>query len=142
MQGTSRLACARQIQSVASEGLAGLRWQLECTQLEFLESARTASSVVVVPTPRTQWGSSRVREISGHQAQPKNTPMKREAAVTILASEGLALVSVSRQHARRSFVPQCTFFAIVSVTTLLLSLPISDFSELMNLLAQILRNIF
>ena len=56
MQGTSRLACARQIQSVASEGLAGLRRQLECTQLQFLESARTASSVVVVPTPTDPMG--------------------------------------------------------------------------------------
>ena len=35
--------------------------------------------------------------------------MKCEAAVTILASEGLALVSVSRQHARRSFVPISSF---------------------------------
>jgi len=34
--------------------------------------------------------------------------MKCEAAVAILTSEGLALVSVSRQHARSSFVPQCT----------------------------------
>ena len=56
MQGTSRLACARQIQSVASEGLAGLRRQLQCTQLQFLESARTASSVVVVPTPTDPMG--------------------------------------------------------------------------------------
>jgi len=35
--------------------------------------------------------------------------MKCKAAVAILASEGLALVSVSRQHARKSIVPQCTF---------------------------------
>ena len=56
MQGTSRLACARQVQSVASEGLAGLRQQLECTQLQFLESARTASSVVMVPTPTDPMG--------------------------------------------------------------------------------------
>jgi hypothetical protein len=56
VQGTSRLACARQIQSVASEGLAGLRRQLECTQLQFLESARTASSVVVMPTPTDPMG--------------------------------------------------------------------------------------
>ena len=57
---------------------------------------------------RTQWGSSRVHEISRHQAQSKNTPMKCKAAVAILASESLALGSVSRQHARKSFVPQCT----------------------------------
>jgi len=31
--------------------------------------------------------------------------MKGEAAVAILASEGLAQVAVSCQHARRSFVP-------------------------------------
>ena len=31
--------------------------------------------------------------------------MKSEAAVAILASEGLAQVAVSCQHARRSFVP-------------------------------------
>jgi len=34
--------------------------------------------------------------------------MKGEALVVILASEGLAQVAVSCQHARRSFVPQCT----------------------------------
>ena len=41
--------------------------------------------------------------------------MKCEAAVAILASKGLALVSVCRQHARNSFVPQCTirFFLLV-----------------------------
>ena len=38
-----------------------------------------------------------------------------EAAVAIQASKDLALVSVSRQHARRSFVPQCTFFALFFV---------------------------
>jgi len=34
--------------------------------------------------------------------------MKGEAAVAILASEGLAQVAVSCQHARSSSVPQCT----------------------------------
>ena len=34
--------------------------------------------------------------------------MKSEAVVAILASEGLAQVAVSYQHARRSFVPPCT----------------------------------
>jgi len=34
--------------------------------------------------------------------------MKYKAAVAILASESLALGSVSRQHARKSFVPQYT----------------------------------
>jgi len=36
--------------------------------------------------------------------------MKTEVAVAILASEGLAQVAVSCQHARRSFVP--LFFSI------------------------------
>jgi len=38
--------------------------------------------------------------------------MKSEAVVAILASEGLAQVAVSCQHARRSFVPQCTLFFV------------------------------
>ena len=50
-QGTSRLACARQVRDQAGRGQAGLRWQMECTQRQSLRSARTASSVVVVPTP-------------------------------------------------------------------------------------------
>ena len=48
---TSRLARARQVRSQEGGGQAGLRWQIECTQRQFLGSARTASSVVVVPTP-------------------------------------------------------------------------------------------
>jgi len=50
--------------------------------------------------------SSRKREISRHAAQQKSTgtPMKCEAAVAIQASNGLALVSVSRQHAPSSLV--------------------------------------
>jgi len=50
------LACARQVQSKAGEGLAGLRWQFRCTQLQFLGSARAASSVVVVPTSTDPMG--------------------------------------------------------------------------------------
>ena len=34
-----------------------------------------------------------------HRAQQKNTPMKREAVVAVLVSEGLALVSVSARTA-------------------------------------------
>ena len=56
VQGTSRLACARQVRSQAGGGLAGLRQQIECTQLQFLGSARAASSVVVVPTPTDPMG--------------------------------------------------------------------------------------
>jgi len=44
------LACARQVQSKAGEGLAGLCWQFGCTQLHLLGSARATNSVVVVPT--------------------------------------------------------------------------------------------
>jgi len=99
-QGTSRLACARQLQSQAGGGQSGLRWQIKCTQRQFLGSARTASNVVGCLRLRAQWISARVREISRHRAQEKNTPMKCETAVAILASEGLALVSVSRQEAR------------------------------------------
>jgi len=39
--------------------------------------------------------------------------MKSEAVVAILASEGLAQVAISCQHARISFVPQCTNFLFV-----------------------------
>ena len=52
-----------------------------------------------VPTFTEPMGSSRVREISRHQAQAKNTPVKSEAAAAILASEVPAPVSVGRQHA-------------------------------------------
>ena len=41
-----------------------------------------------------------------HRARQKNTPMKREAVVAVLVSEGLALVSVSApstQMARNCF---------------------------------------
>jgi len=47
---------------------------------------------------RAQWSSTRVREIWRNRAQEKNTPMRCETAVAILASEGLALVSVSRHY--------------------------------------------
>ena len=47
-------------------------------------------------------GFSRIREISRHQAQARNTPEKCEAAAAILGSEDPAPVSVGRQHARSS----------------------------------------
>jgi len=59
---------------------------------------------------RVQWGFSRIREISRHQAQARNTPVMCEAAAAILASEGPAPVSVGRQHARSS----CDFAQYVS----------------------------
>ena len=43
------LARARQVRSQEGRGQAGLRWQIECTQRQFLGSARTARSEVVVP---------------------------------------------------------------------------------------------
>jgi hypothetical protein len=48
--------------------------------------------------------------------------MKSKVAVVIRASEGLAQVAVSCQHARRSFVPQCTvFFVLLGLETKLIS---------------------
>jgi len=110
VQGTSRLACARQVQSKAGEGLAWVRRQIECTQLQFWGSARANTAWSWCLRLQTHWGSSKIREMSRYETQQKSTPMKCEAAVAILASEGLALVSVNRQHARSSFVLQCTFF--------------------------------
>ena len=77
------LACARQVQSKAGEGLAGLCWQFGCTQVQLLGSARVSNSVVAVLRLRIQWGSSRVRESSRHQAQARNTPVQCEAAAAI-----------------------------------------------------------
>jgi len=48
---TSRLGRARQVENQEGGGQTGLRWQIEYTQRQFLGSARTTSSVVVVPTP-------------------------------------------------------------------------------------------
>ena len=56
VQGTSSLACARQVQSKVGEGSGGLRWQFGSTQLQSLGSAQAASSVVVVPTPTEPMG--------------------------------------------------------------------------------------
>ena len=50
---------------------------------------------------RIQWGFSRIRKSSRHQAQARNTLVKCEVAAAILASEGPAPVSVGR-HARSS----------------------------------------
>jgi len=104
VQGTSRLACARQVQSKAGEGLAWVRRQIECTQLQFWGSARANTAWSWCLRLQTQWGSSKVREMSRHETQQKSTPMKCEAVVAVLASEGLALVSVSRQNSKFFFV--------------------------------------
>jgi len=94
----TRLARARQVRSQEGGGQAGLSWQIKCTQLQFLGSARTASSVVVVPAPTGPMEFHKsTRDLKG--AQEKNTPMRCETAVAILASEVLALVYVSRQQA-------------------------------------------
>jgi len=50
------LACARQVQSKTGEGLTGLWWQVGCTQVQLLGSARTVNSVVVVPTSTDPMG--------------------------------------------------------------------------------------
>ena len=50
------LACARQVQSKAGEGLTGLCWQFGCTQVQLLGSARAANSVVAVPTSTDPMG--------------------------------------------------------------------------------------
>jgi len=103
----------------AGEGLAWRRWQIECTLLQVWVRARSTSSVVVVPArcacdSRCSIGdSSRALEISRHAAQQKITPMKCEAAVAIQVSAGLALVSVSRQHARSSLVRFCLYIFVV-----------------------------
>jgi len=67
--------------------------------------AEVGSSVVVVPTPTDPAGIRTSARGSRTWSAVKYTPMKGEAAVAILASEGLAQVAVSCQHARRSFVP-------------------------------------
>jgi len=58
-------------------------------------------------------GSTRKCEISRHTAQQKSTPLKCEAAVAIQASKGLALVSVSRQHAPNSLVRVHLFLSFI-----------------------------
>ena len=41
-----------------------------------------------------------------HVAQPKSTPMKSEAVVTVQEAAGLVLVSAGREHARSSLHPE------------------------------------
>jgi len=43
---------------------------------------------------------------SMHVAQPKSTPMKSEAVVTVQEAAGLVLVSAGREHARSSLHPE------------------------------------
>jgi len=48
---TNRLSRARQVRGQEGGTQAGLRWQIEYTQRQFLGSARTVNSVFVVSTP-------------------------------------------------------------------------------------------
>ena len=74
VQGTSRSACAQQVLSQASGGLAGLRQQIECTQLQFLGSARAASSVIVVPTPIDPMGFRKsTQDVKAQSAAKEHT---------------------------------------------------------------------
>jgi len=96
VQETSRLACAQQVRSQADGGLAGLRQQIECTQQQFLGSARAVSSVIVVPTPIDPMGFCKsTRDVKTLSAAKEH----REAVVSVLVSEGLAMVSISARTA-------------------------------------------
>jgi len=86
------------IAGLASEGLALI-----------LCSAEAGRSAVVGPMPTDPVEFRKCARDLKALSAAKNTPKKSEAVVAILASEGLAQVAVSCQHARRSFVPQCTF---------------------------------
>ena len=82
------------IAGLASEGLALI-----------LGSAEAGSSAVVGPMPTDPVEFRKC----ARDLKALSTAKEREAVVAILASEGLAQVAVSCQHARRSFVPHCTF---------------------------------
>ena len=75
VQGTSRLACARQVQSQAGGGLARLRQQIKCTQyVQFLGSARAARSVVVLPAPTDPMGFRKsTRDAKAQSATEEHT---------------------------------------------------------------------
>ena len=76
---TSRLARARQVRSQEGWGQAGLRWQIECTQRQFLGSAQTTSSVVVVPTPTGPMKFRKsTRDLKGQSAGNEHTNEVRD----------------------------------------------------------------
>jgi len=82
------LACARQVQSKAGEGLAGLCWQFGCTQLQLLGSARAANSVsFFLSFFLSFFGVARPR----HETLILRNYTPRHSATTI----GLALQSLS-----------------------------------------------
>ena len=59
----------RAVQSQAGEGLAGQGQQIKCTQLQLSGSARTAGSVVVLPTPADPMGFCRsTRDVEAQSA--------------------------------------------------------------------------
>ena len=118
VQGTSSLACARQVQSKAGEGLSGLCWQFECTQLQFLGSARTASSVVVVPTPTDPMGFlKRTRDFKAPSAAKEHTNEVRGGGRDPGVKRPGA--GLGRSPARSKFFRAAmhTFLFVVDITT-------------------------
>ena len=95
------------VAGLASEGLALV-----------VGSAGAGSSAVVGPTPTDPVEFRKcARDLKTLSAAKKITPMKSEAAVAILASEGLAQVAVSCQHAQDlSFAKICLFVFILAKT--------------------------
>jgi len=70
-------------------------------------SARTASSVVVVSTPKDPMAFHKsTRDLKAQSAAKDHC----ETVVVILTSEGLVVILVSHQHARSSFVPSLFLF--------------------------------
>jgi len=65
-------------QSQTGEGLAGRRQQIKCTQLQLSGSARTAGSVVVLPTPADPMGFRRsTRDVEVQSAAQEHTSEAR-----------------------------------------------------------------
>ena len=81
VQGTSRLACVRQVQSQADGGLARLCQQIKCTQyVQFLGSAREARSVVVLPAPMDPMGFRKsTRDAKTQSAVEEHTNEARDS---------------------------------------------------------------
>jgi len=82
----------RAVWSQAGEGLTGRRQQIKCTQLQLSGSREQRAAWSFCLHLRTPWGSAGVREMCRHRAQQRSTPVKREATIAGLASEGLALI--------------------------------------------------
>jgi len=68
----------RAVRRQAGEGLAGRRQQIECTQLQLSGSARTAGSVVVLPTPADPMGfRTSTRDVDAQSAAKEHTSEAR-----------------------------------------------------------------